>query len=162
MSSLEEKILDLPALLAALSERRRRGERVAFTNGCFDLLHPGHVLYLEAARGMADLLVVGLNSDASVQRLKGPTRPFLSERERALVLAGLRSVDYVVLFSEDTPADLIAAIVPDVLAKGGDWAVEAIVGGDVVRAAGGSVVSIPYVDGVSTTGIAERVLRSRP
>lgn len=161
MQTLRERILSLPALLADLHPRRGRGERIAFTNGCFDILHPGHVLYLEAARELADVLVVGLNADESVRRLKGPTRPFLGEGERALVVAALRSVDYVVLFHEDTPARLISAIRPDVLAKGGDWAVDQIVGGEEVRAAGGRVVSIPFVEGLSTTNIAQRVLASR-
>lgn len=131
-----------------------------FTNGCFDLLHPGHVTYLEAARDLGDALVVGLNSDASVQRLKGPTRPVLTQDERATVLAGLRSVDYVTIFEEDTPLRLIAALVPEVLVKGGDWPVDAIVGADVVLAAGGEVLSLPFVEGKSTTGIVERVLRA--
>jgi rfaE bifunctional protein nucleotidyltransferase chain/domain len=129
-----------------------------FTNGCFDLLHPGHVTYLEAARELGDALVVGLNSDASVRRLKGPARPILTEQERATVLSGLRSVDYVVVFDEDTPLALIRRIVPDVLVKGGDWPVEAIVGADVVLAAGGRVSSLPFVEGKSTTGIVERIL----
>jgi rfaE bifunctional protein nucleotidyltransferase chain/domain len=163
LPSLHRKILDLPALLSALEPRRRSGERVVFTNGCFDLLHPGHVIYLEAARDLGDLLVVGLNSDGSVRRLKGPSRPILPQEDRATILAGLRSVDYVVAFDEDTPLRLIEALVPDVLVKGGDWAVERIVGGEVVEAAGGRVVTIPFLEGKSTTGIVERVLeRCRP
>jgi D-beta-D-heptose 7-phosphate kinase/D-beta-D-heptose 1-phosphate adenosyltransferase len=136
------------------------GAKVAFTNGCFDLLHPGHVTYLEAARDLADVLVVGLNSDESVRRLKGPARPILSEAERATVLAGLRSVDYAVIFGEDTPAGLIRALVPDVLVKGGDWPVESIVGREVVEAAGGRVLTIPFVEGQSTTGIVERIRKA--
>ncbi|MBI5015803.1 MAG: D-glycero-beta-D-manno-heptose 1-phosphate adenylyltransferase [Deltaproteobacteria bacterium] len=155
-----DRIVALPALLDALSALRARGGRVVFTNGCFDLLHPGHVTYLEAARDLGDALVVGLNSDASVQRLKGPTRPVLTQDERATVLAGLRSVDYVTIFEEDTPLRLIAALVPEVLVKGGDWPVDAIVGADVVLAAGGEVLSLPFVEGKSTTGIVERVLRA--
>ena len=159
--ALAEKILGLPKLLEALARRRAQGERVVFTNGCFDLLHPGHVTYLEAARGLGDLLVVGLNSDASVRRLKGPNRPILSQEERAMILAGLRSVDYVAVFEEDTPAELIRAVVPDVLVKGGDWSVESIVGREVVEDAGGRVLSLPFVEGQSTTGIVERIL-ARP
>ncbi|GAB4262481.1 MAG: hypothetical protein Kow0092_12850 [Deferrisomatales bacterium] len=157
---LSDKIVELPELLAALAPLRRRGKRVVFTNGCFDLLHPGHVLYLEAARDLGDVLVVGLNADASVTRLKGPTRPVLSQGERATVLAGLRSVDYVVVFEEDTPLRVIEALRPDVLVKGGDWAPEAIVGRRVVEAAGGRVLTIPFRPGHSTTGIVER-LRAR-
>lgn len=129
-----------------------------FTNGCFDLLHPGHVLYLEEARALGDLLVVGLNSDSGVRRLKGEKRPILSQDERATVLAGLRSVDCVTVFEEDTPERLIAAVRPDVLVKGGDWPVAAIVGRELVEAAGGEVRAIPFVSGCSTTGIVERVL----
>lgn len=160
---LNSKILTPPALLSALAPRRLGGERVVFTNGCFDLLHPGHVTYLEAARDLGDLLVVGLNSDESVRRLKGPSRPVLPEGDRATILAGLRSVDYVVAFEEDTPLRLIEALVPDVLVKGGDWAVERIVGREAVEAGGGRVVTMPFLEGSSTTGIVERVLaRCRP
>ncbi|MHB8767105.1 MAG: D-glycero-beta-D-manno-heptose 1-phosphate adenylyltransferase [Deferrisomatales bacterium] len=156
---LADKVLPLPALLDALRPLRAAGGRVVFTNGCFDLLHPGHVTYLEAARDLGDALVVGLNSDASVRRLKGPRRPILTQQERATVLAGLRSVDYVVVFDEDTPLGLIEAIVPDLLVKGGDWAVASIVGREAVEAAGGQVRAIPFVEGNSTTGIVERVLQ---
>jgi len=157
--TLAQKVLDLPGLLSALKPRRQEGERVIFTNGCFDLLHPGHVTYLEAARDLGDLLVVGLNSDESVRRLKGPDRPILSQEDRALVLAGLRSVDYVVVFPEDTPLALIRRVLPDVLVKGGDWSADRIVGREVVEKAGGQVASIPFVAGKSTTGIVERVLQ---
>jgi D-beta-D-heptose 7-phosphate kinase/D-beta-D-heptose 1-phosphate adenosyltransferase len=158
---VSRRILPLGELLRELSLRRGRGEKVVFTNGCFDLLHPGHVTYLGAARALGDLLVVGLNSDASVRLLKGPTRPILNEEERATVLAGLRSVDYVVIFDEETPRSLIEALRPDVLVKGGDWAVESIVGADVVLAAGGRVLSLPFVEGKSTTGIVERIVGGR-
>ena len=157
--AIREKILDLPALLNALELRRSRGERVVFTNGCFDLLHAGHVTYLEAAREQGDLLIVGVNSDASVQRLKGRGRPILTQTERATVLAALRSVDYVTIFNEDTPLGLIEAIVPDVLAKGGDWPPEEIVGKGVVEAAGGRVMSLPFVAGQSTSAILERIVK---
>jgi D-beta-D-heptose 7-phosphate kinase/D-beta-D-heptose 1-phosphate adenosyltransferase len=158
LPALHRKVLPLSALLAEIAPRRRAGERVVFTNGCFDLLHPGHVTYLEAARDLGDLLVVGLNSDESVRRLKGPARPILPQDDRAAVLAGLRSVDYVVVFGEDTPLALIEALLPDVLVKGGDWAVDRIVGREVVEAAGGRVAALPFVEGSSTTGIVERVL----
>ncbi len=155
---VSEKIFTREGLLRHLRVLRAGGCRTVFTNGCFDLLHPGHVLYLEEARGLGDLLVVGLNSDASVRRLKGESRPILGQDERATVLAGLRSVDCVTIFDEDTPWELVAAVVPDVLVKGGDWPVEAIVGRDVVEAAGGEVRAIPFVPGRSTTGIVERIL----
>ena len=131
---------------------------VVFTNGCFDILHPGHVDYLQRARAMGDSLVVGLNSDASVRRLKGSRRPVNDEESRAVVLAALACVDYVIVFEEDTPYELIGAIVPDVLVKGGDWSVDRIVGRDIVERAGGRVFSIPLLAGYSTTGIVDRIL----
>ncbi len=158
---LRDRIVSRKQLARRLAAHRSRGERIVFTNGCFDLIHPGHVLYLEAARALGDLLVVGLNSDASVRRLKGPSRPVCTQQERALVLAALRSVDYVVVFDEDTPLDLIREVEPDVLVKGGDWARDEIVGREVVEARGGEVVTIPLVPGASTTGIVERIRRGR-
>ena len=155
-----DRIVVLSALLEVLRARRQAGDRVVFTNGCFDLLHPGHVSYLESARALGDVLVVGVNSDASVRRLKGSSRPILTQEERATILAGLRSVDFVVVFEEDTPLELVAAVVPDVLVKGGDWAVNQIVGAGVVTAAGGRVLSLPFVEGKSTTAIIERVCHS--
>ena len=156
---LTEKTLPLDALLTALAPRRRRGERVVFANGCFDLLHAGHAALLEAARDLGDLLVVGLNSDASVRRLKGPARPILEQGERATLLAALRSVDYVVVFEEDTPLALIRALRPDVLVKGSDWSPDRIVGRDEVEGWGGRVATVPLLPGCSTTGIVERILR---
>lgn len=156
---LREKTPDLAGLLTALAPRRRRGERVVFTNGCFDLLHPGHVALLEAARDLGDLLVVGLNSDESVTRLKGPSRPILAQGERATILAALRAVDYVVVFGEDTPLSLVRALRPDVLVKGGDWPPDRIVGRDDVEGWGGRVVTVPLVAGRSTTALAEKILR---
>ena len=135
---------------------RQSGRRVVFTNGVFDILHAGHTTYLEAARALGDVLVVGLNTDESVRRLKGPERPINSEQDRAMVLAALRSVDHVVLFADDTPLGLIESIVPDVLVKGGDYTRQTIVGADVVEAHGGRVVTIPLVEGRSTTGIINR------
>lgn len=136
---------------------RSLGERVVFTNGCFDLLHVGHVRYLNAARALGDHLVVGLNSDASVRRLKGPGRPVTPEPERAEILCALAAVDAVVLFEEDTPLSLIEALEPDVLVKGGDWALEAIVGREFVEGRGGRVVTIPIVRGRSTSGLLGRM-----
>lgn len=128
-----------------------------FTNGCFDLLHPGHIRTLEKARSFGDALVVGVNSDRSVREMKGSGRPILPEHERAEILAALESVDAVVIFDEPTPHETIAALVPDVLVKGGDWASDAIVGREVVEAAGGRVISIPVVAGHSTSAILEKI-----
>ncbi|HVN47994.1 MAG TPA: D-glycero-beta-D-manno-heptose 1-phosphate adenylyltransferase [Bacteroidota bacterium] len=136
---------------------RREGKRVVFTNGCFDILHRGHVDYLSKARAKGDALIVGMNTDASVQRLKGPTRPIVEEQDRAFVLAALSVVDYVCLFDEDTPLELIKALVPDVLVKGGDWSIENIVGRDVVEAAGGTVQTIAFVPNRSTTNIVQKI-----
>ncbi len=148
---------DVPTLLARLAPRRAAGARIVFTNGCFDLLHPGHVRYLAAARALGDVLVVGLNDDASVRRLKGAGRPILSAAERAQVLAGLAAVDHLVVFADDTPRALIAAVAPDVLVKGADWAEEEIVGRDEVLARGGRVARIPLVPGISTSEILRRI-----
>lgn len=148
---------DLPALQAALASRRAAGARIVFTNGCFDLLHPGHVRYLAAARALGDVLVVGLNGDASVTRIKGAGRPVLRAAERAEVLAGLAAVDHVIVFDEDTPRALIAAVGPDVLVKGADWEEQDIVGRDEVVARGGRVERIALVPGVSTSEIIRRM-----
>jgi len=154
------KIRTLSSLRTVL-RRARRGKRVVFTNGVFDLLHPGHVRLLAAARALGDLLVVGMNTDASVRRLKGPERPFIGQKDRAIMLAALESVDYVVMFAQDTPARLIAAVQPDILVKGGDWSADAIVGREVVESRGGRVVRVPLVEGHSTTRIARRVRQRR-
>jgi len=138
-------------------EALAQGRRVVFTNGCFDLLHAGHVRYLEAARALGGLLIVGLNSDASVRRLKGPGRPLNPEADRAEVLAGLQAVDLVVVFGEDTPAELIAELIPDVLAKGADWGEGEIVGADIVTAQGGKVVRIPLLPGRSTSRLIQSI-----
>jgi len=136
---------------------KQEGKRVVFTNGCFDIVHRGHVDYLSKAREKGDALIVGMNTDASVQRLKGPTRPIVEEQDRAFVLAALSVVDYVCLFEEDTPLELIKAVVPDVLVKGGDWSIETIVGRDVVEAAGGTVQTIAFVPNRSTTNIVQKI-----
>ncbi|HET8715706.1 MAG TPA: D-glycero-beta-D-manno-heptose 1-phosphate adenylyltransferase [Holophagaceae bacterium] len=138
----------------------RRG-RLGFTNGCFDLLHPGHVAYLDEVRELCDFLVVGLNSDASVARLKGPSRPVQDERARAAVLLGLRSVDAVVRFAEDTPQLLIQDLQPDLLAKGGDYTPSTVVGRDVVEARGGRLVLLPFREGNSTSRIVSRIKSGR-
>jgi D-glycero-beta-D-manno-heptose 1-phosphate adenylyltransferase len=145
----------------ALVARLRAGSKtVVFTNGVFDLLHPGHVRYLEVARSLGDALIVGLNSDASVRRNKGPARPITSEAERAELLLALSAVDAVVVFDEDTPAEIIAALQPDVLVKGADWAADRIVGRETVEARNGQVVRVPVEEGHSTTSILERIHRA--
>ena len=151
------QIVSLERLLEAVAEVRGRGGRVAFTNGCFDVLHRGHEAYLAEAKGLGDLLVVGLNDDASVRRLKGPRRPVNPAEVRAAALSALPCVDYICVFQEDTPERLITAVRPDALAKGGDYRVEEVVGGDFVRSYGGQVVTLTYVDGVSTTDILRRI-----
>jgi D-beta-D-heptose 7-phosphate kinase/D-beta-D-heptose 1-phosphate adenosyltransferase len=156
-----EKIVDRATVVARSADARREGRRVVFTNGCFDLMHVGHVRYLAAARDAGDLLVVGINSDASVRRLsKGPERPLVPEAARAEVVAALAAVDWVTVFDEDTPAELIAAVLPDVLVKGADWAPDAVVGREVVEARGGRVLLVPLVEGFSTTALVERLRRS--
>lgn len=153
-------ILNLASLQARLAKLRAAGTRVVFTNGCFDVLHPGHVDLLARAKAEGDILVVGLNSDASVKRqAKGPERPINSEDTRAFMLAHLASVDYVVLFSEDNPLELIRALKPDVLVKGGDWTEDKIVGADIVKARGGQVLSLPLLGDFSTTAWLRKVGR---
>lgn len=139
------------------AEWKRAGKRVVFTNGCYDVLHPGHIRLLEAARSRGDALILALNTDASVQRLKGPTRPLISQKERAELAAALEAVDAVTFFDEDTPRELIAAMLPDILIKGADWA-HFIAGREEVEAAGGQVLALPLEPGYSTTGILETVL----
>jgi rfaE bifunctional protein nucleotidyltransferase chain/domain len=149
------KVLSEQVLLEKLARPRER--KLVFTNGVFDILHRGHVEYLYAARALGDALVVAINTDASVRRLKGPDRPINPDGDRALVLAGLGCVDYVTFFAEDTPQNLIAALLPDVLVKGGDYTPETIVGRAEVEAAGGSVVVIPFVAGRSTTQMVQKI-----
>jgi D-beta-D-heptose 7-phosphate kinase/D-beta-D-heptose 1-phosphate adenosyltransferase len=148
---------DVPMLARTLGPLRAAGRRVVFTNGCFDLLHPGHVRYLAAARALGDVLVVGLNDDASVHRLKGAGRPVLTVAERAEVLSALAAVDHVVVFADDTPRAVIAALKPDILVKGADWAPGDIVGREEVEANGGRVERVDIVPGVSTTEIIRRI-----
>jgi len=150
-------VLSADAAMAVTSALRRAGRRLVFTNGVFDLLHPGHIRYLRAARAEGDALIVGLNSDRSVRAIKGPARPITPEHERAEILAALACVDGVVVFDEDTPADIIARLQPDVLVKGADWAADAIVGRETVEQRGGRVVRIPVEQGWSTSEIIKRV-----
>ena len=148
-------------LVRARAGWRQRGLRVVFTNGCYDLLHPGHIRLLEQARSLGDVLILALNSDASVERLKGPTRPLIPERDRAALAAMLEAVDAVTVFDEDTPRDIIAAVLPDVLVKGADWA-HWIAGREEVEAAGGRVLALALEPGYSTTGIVEEILKREP
>ena len=145
-------------LVSILEAARGKKQRIVFTNGCFDLMHIGHTRYLQAAKALGDVLVVGVNSDASVRSLsKAPDRPIVSDAQRAEVVAALGCVDYVILFNEPDPQSLIAALQPDVLVKGGDWAVERIIGREIVEACGGVVRTIPLVPGVSTTSLIQRI-----
>jgi rfaE bifunctional protein nucleotidyltransferase chain/domain len=152
------KIVSRAQLARRLAAPRRRDRRIVFTNGCFDLIHRGHVRYLRAAKRLGDVLVVGVNSDASARRLeKGPGRPLNRARDRAEVLAALEMVDYVTIFAEDTPYALIRVVEPDVLVKGGDWKAANIVGADLVRARGGTVKSLPFAKGYSTTSLIRKM-----
>lgn len=154
-----KKIQTLPGLLAILSRKKKLKKRMVFTNGCFDILHTGHTRYLQKARALGDILVVGVNTDASIKKLKGPSRPINFEKDRAEVLAALACVDFVVLFSESTPEKLIGALKPDALVKGGDWKKKDIVGAGFVESYGGKVRTVPYVKGFSTTGLLEKISR---
>ncbi len=151
--------VSLKRLLAELEPLRRKGRKVVFTNGCFDIIHAGHVRYLTRARSLGDILVVGLNSDSSVRSIKGRERPIVPEKERAEVLGALRCVDYVVIFNEPTPLKLITSLKPDILVKGSDWAAHEIVGGDVVKKSGGRVSRIRLLKGRSTTNIIRKILK---
>lgn len=154
---LHPAVLTLEELILQFGPGKRNGRRVVFTNGCFDLLHPGHIQLLEAARAMGDALVVGLNSDESVRSLKGPSRPVIPQQERAEILANLECVDAVVVFNELTPQNTVAALLPDILVKGGDWPGNQIVGREEVEATGGKVVLIDVVQGYSTTEILRKI-----
>jgi D-glycero-beta-D-manno-heptose 1-phosphate adenylyltransferase len=155
---IQAKVLTRAQLLETVAHWKSQGERIVFTNGCFDLLHLGHVHYLADARDLGHRLIVGVNADASVRRLKGPNRPIQDEHTRQHLLASLACVDAVALFEEETPYDLIAAILPDVLVKGGDWSPDQIVGADLVLAKGGEVRSLPFVEGFSTSKIEAKIL----
>lgn len=159
-AAMHPKGLTLDELLEQFAQERRNGRRVVFTNGCFDLLHPGHIRTLEEARALGDVLIVGINSDASVRELKGGERPLIPEQERVEILAALECVDAVVIFDEATPRELIAKLLPDVLVKGGDWADDQIVGREEVEAAGGKVVSVPALPGYSTTELLRKARAS--
>ena len=153
-----EKILERELMKEMVESLKKEGKKIVFTNGCFELLHIGHVRYLQAARAEGDVLVVGVNSDHSVRQIKGPKRPVVPEHERAEVLTSLACVDFVSLFDEPNPREMIRSLLPDVLVKGADWAEDAIVGRDIVEAHGGMVVRIPLTQSASTTNIIERIL----
>lgn len=150
------KVLSESDLEKTLSSYRQQNKKIVFTNGCFDLLHIGHVRYLEQAKSLGDILIVGINTDASVHVLKGPTRPIQNENDRAEILASLKAVDHTVLFDEQTPLNLIKKIKPDYLVKGGDWKLDQIVGSDFVLQNGGKVQSLQFINGKSTTSIIEK------
>jgi D-beta-D-heptose 7-phosphate kinase/D-beta-D-heptose 1-phosphate adenosyltransferase len=156
---MREKIKTKEELSKIIGEMKTKGKKIIFTNGCFDLIHLGHVRYLEEARSLGDILVVGVNSDGSVRGLKGPHRPILPQEERAEILSGLGCVDYVTIFDEPTPLNLISSLLPDILVKGGDWTKEATVGWETVERTGGEVVILPFVEGSSTSHLIETILK---
>ncbi len=157
---MKEKVLTREGAFRVRERLRAEGVRFVFTNGCFDILHVGHVRYLAAARALGDVLLVAINSDRAVRELKGQNRPVMNERERAEMLAALGAVDYVVVFDEDSPRELIAKLLPDVLVKGGDYKLDEIHGREEVECAGGRVLALPFTDGASTTGVIERIVKS--
>ncbi len=156
---LQDKIKVLSELIRIRKDLKREGQKVVFTNGVFDILHRGHVEYLEKAKSLGDVLMLGLNSDASVKKIKGEDRPVMGQEDRAIVLAGLSSVNYICLFEEETPENLIRELIPDILVKGGDYQIDDIVGRETVEANGGKVVTIDLVEGQSTTSIIEKMVK---
>jgi D-beta-D-heptose 7-phosphate kinase/D-beta-D-heptose 1-phosphate adenosyltransferase len=156
---MRQKIKGREELLNIIKDLKLKGKRIVFTNGCFDLLHIGHIRYLEEAKTLGDVLIVGVNSDSSVQKLKGSERPILPVGERAEILSGLGCVDYITIFDELDPLNLISSLQPDVLVKGGDWKKDQIVGSEVVEKTGGAVVIIPFVQGASTSNQIETILK---
>ena len=157
LQNINSKIYTLPELVEQSKIWRSIGEKIVFINGCFDLVHRGHVEVLANTADLGDRLIIGLNSDSSIQKLKGENRPIIDENSRAILLASLQFIDAIVLFSEDTPQKLIETIVPDILAKGGDYKVEEIAGHEVVLENGGSVILVPFIDGFSTTNIVDKI-----
>lgn len=152
-----EKLKKLNELIEIVARLKREGKKIVFTNGCFDILHLGHIRYLRKAKRLGDILIIGLNSDHSVRSLKGESRPLVWEMDRAEILSALEAVDYVVIFSESTPENLIDRIIPHVLAKGGDWKEDEVVGRDAVEAHGGEVIIIPEIKGYSTSTLIKRI-----
>ena len=158
---IKQKIVSLEQLKRNIAVWRMKNMKIVFTNGCFDILHHGHIDYLSKASDLGDVLIIGVNSDSSVKKLeKGANRPIQNENDRALILSSLQFVEAITIFNEDTPLELIKAIQPDVLVKGGDWKEADIVGADIVKAKGGSVISIPFVEGYSTTNIEKKIKSS--
>jgi D-beta-D-heptose 7-phosphate kinase/D-beta-D-heptose 1-phosphate adenosyltransferase len=156
---MKEKIKKRDDLRRVVEDLKAKGKRIVFTNGCFDLLHIGHIRYLEKAKSLGNILVVGVNSDRSVRGLKGPNRPILPEEERAEILSGLGCVNYITIFDEPTPLELISSLQPHVLVKGGDWTKESTVGKEVVERLGGEVVILPFIEGSSTSNLIETILK---
>jgi len=156
---LSEKIKTLPAAAGVIKKLKKKNKKIVFTNGCFDILHAGHAGYLSKAKSLGDVLVVGLNSDVSVRSIKGKSRPIVPQKNRAILLAALEAVDFVVIFGESTPLKLIKAVKPDVLVKGGDWKEESIIGADFVKSYGGRVKSLQYVKGLSTRGLIDKIIK---
>ncbi len=156
----KDKIVSLPKLKALASKLKAKKKKIVFTNGCFDLIHVGHIKYLEKAKALGDILIVGINSDSSMRKIKGPGRPIIEQSDRALVIAGLESVDYACIFNETSPHKLIKAIGPNVLVKGADWELNKIVGANFVKSYGGKTTTIPFIKGRSTSGIIRRIINS--
>jgi rfaE bifunctional protein nucleotidyltransferase chain/domain len=157
MEKYRLKIRELPDAKKEVEGLKSKNKKIVFTNGCFDILHIGHARYLYAAREMGDFLIVAMNSDRSVKAIKGSDRPIMNQSERSEMLASLECVDMVIIFDEDSPMEVIRHLMPDILVKGGDWKEEDIIGADVVRAAGGQIRTIPYINGYSTSGIIKRI-----
>lgn len=149
----------MEALTEKFQQLKKEGRKIVFTNGVFDIIHRGHVAYLNEAKALGDYLIVGLNADASVKRLKGDSRPVNKEEDRKFVMENLKAVDEVIIFTEDTPFNLISKIIPDILVKGGDWKEDQIVGSDIVKQNGGKVFSLKFIDNYSTTGIIEKIIK---
>lgn len=153
-----KNVLSKEEMLEIRNRLKKEGKKVVFTNGCFDILHPGHVDYLNKAKALGDVLILGLNSDSSIKRIKGEKRPVLNQDERAAITSNLKAVDYVVIFEEDDPFNIISYLIPDVLVKGADWSLDKIIGRDIVEANGGEVKAIKFVTDQSTTNIIKKVL----
>jgi len=160
LQNIKSKIFSLDKLKNQVNAWKQAGEEVVFTNGCFDIIHRGHIEVLAQTADLGDRLIIGLNSDSSIQKLKGKNRPIIDEKSRAILLASFSFVDAVVLFSEDTPINLISTLLPDVLAKGGDYEIETIVGHEIVQKNGGKVILVPFIDGFSSTTIIEKIKKS--
>lgn len=154
----EDKIVVFPKLRTVVSKLKAKNKKIVFTNGCFDLIHAGHVKYLEKAKSFGDILIVGINSDSSMKKIKGSKRPIIAQGDRARIIAGLESVDYVSIFDETTPLRLIKAVKPDILVKGADWNLNKIVGADYIKSYGGKAVSIPLVKGRSTSDMIRKIV----